>query len=285
MLDPRTSDGSRSGVNWIRRNEQSILAAMARASSVLPTPGTSSISTWPSASRATTASRITSGLPRTTSPTFSISRFERERSSSRSGIAGSVIWDGIHAVRSGDGTVRLALPWSLRGKFTSINDRRTDSNGWMDGRGKSTSAGGRSRPKLGRAALAPAWLRIHGRRRDQDLDPRWPARLMTMAAGRWPRCSIGWNGAAAGSGSLSFQSGPDLFADPRAIEVPALGKPLAPPTGLRGLRSHGRLEPPELIHVIHDEMADVGPRLVGHLRLYRTCRPCRGSGPSTGACA
>ena len=33
------SEGSRSGVNWSRRNEQSMLAARARASRVLPTPG------------------------------------------------------------------------------------------------------------------------------------------------------------------------------------------------------------------------------------------------------
>ena len=38
-------------MNWIRRNEQSMLAARARASSVLPTPGTSSIRTCPSASK------------------------------------------------------------------------------------------------------------------------------------------------------------------------------------------------------------------------------------------
>ena len=38
--------------------------------------------TWPSASRATTASLMTSGLPRTTSPTFSSSRFDRVSSSS-----------------------------------------------------------------------------------------------------------------------------------------------------------------------------------------------------------
>ena len=36
---PVTSVGSRSGVNWIRRNEQSIDRAMAFASMVLPTPG------------------------------------------------------------------------------------------------------------------------------------------------------------------------------------------------------------------------------------------------------
>ena len=38
---PVTSVGSRSGVNWIRRNEQSIDRAMALASIVLPHPGTS----------------------------------------------------------------------------------------------------------------------------------------------------------------------------------------------------------------------------------------------------
>ena len=40
---PVMSVGSRSGVNWIRRNEQSTDRAMALASIVLPTPGTSSI--------------------------------------------------------------------------------------------------------------------------------------------------------------------------------------------------------------------------------------------------
>ena len=41
---PVTSEGSRSGVNWMRRTEQSMLRASALASIVLPTPGTSSIS-------------------------------------------------------------------------------------------------------------------------------------------------------------------------------------------------------------------------------------------------
>ena len=40
---PVTSDGSRSGVNWIRRTEESMLRARALLSIVLPTPGTSSI--------------------------------------------------------------------------------------------------------------------------------------------------------------------------------------------------------------------------------------------------
>src|SRR6266508_2922828 len=62
-LTPVTSDGSRSGVNWMRRTEQSIDRASALASIVLPTPGTSSIKTCPSASRAMRARRTTSGLP------------------------------------------------------------------------------------------------------------------------------------------------------------------------------------------------------------------------------
>ena len=41
---PETSDGSRSGVNWMRRNEQPRLRAIALARTVLPVPGTSSMS-------------------------------------------------------------------------------------------------------------------------------------------------------------------------------------------------------------------------------------------------
>ena len=60
---PVTSEGSRSGVNWIRRTEQSMERASALLSIVLPTPGTSSMSRWPSASSTTSASLATSGLP------------------------------------------------------------------------------------------------------------------------------------------------------------------------------------------------------------------------------
>ena len=41
---PVTSEGSRSGVNWMRRTEQSMERASALLSMVLPTPGTSSMS-------------------------------------------------------------------------------------------------------------------------------------------------------------------------------------------------------------------------------------------------
>ena len=61
-LTPVMSEGSRSGVNWMRRTVQSIDRASALASIVLPTPGTSSMSRWPSASSTVSASRTTSPL-------------------------------------------------------------------------------------------------------------------------------------------------------------------------------------------------------------------------------
>ena len=66
MLTPTRSAGSRSGVNCTRFHVQSIDAASALARLVLPTPGTSSMSRWPSASRHDTASSIASFLPWTT---------------------------------------------------------------------------------------------------------------------------------------------------------------------------------------------------------------------------
>ncbi len=63
--------GSRSGVNWTRRTEQSTERASAFASIVLPTPGTSSISRCPSASSTVRASRTTEGLPSITDSTAS----------------------------------------------------------------------------------------------------------------------------------------------------------------------------------------------------------------------
>ena len=48
--DPVMSPGSRSGVNWMRVFVPCTDCAIARASEVLPVPGTSSSSTWPSLS-------------------------------------------------------------------------------------------------------------------------------------------------------------------------------------------------------------------------------------------
>ena len=72
MLTPTRSAGSRSGVNWTRFHEQSMEAASALARLVLPTPGTSSISRWPSASRHMTAISIGSILPWTTCAMFAV---------------------------------------------------------------------------------------------------------------------------------------------------------------------------------------------------------------------
>ena len=48
MLTPVMSPGSRSGVNWMRLLVPATLCAIARASEVLPVPGKSSSSRWPS---------------------------------------------------------------------------------------------------------------------------------------------------------------------------------------------------------------------------------------------
>ena len=73
MVTPSTSLGSMSLVNCRRWKRQATARASAWASVVLPTPGTSSISRWPRASRQTSESRTTSGLPRIADPT---SRFQ-----------------------------------------------------------------------------------------------------------------------------------------------------------------------------------------------------------------
>ena len=61
MRVPTRSAGSRSGVNWMRLTLQSMDLAKALASMVLPTPGTSSMSRCPSASKQTSALRTASG--------------------------------------------------------------------------------------------------------------------------------------------------------------------------------------------------------------------------------
>ena len=82
-LTPVMSLGSRSGVNWMRRTEQSVDRASALASIVLPTPGTSSISTWPSASRTVSARRTASAFPSMTDSTAVATRWADCTRSSR----------------------------------------------------------------------------------------------------------------------------------------------------------------------------------------------------------
>ena len=62
--------GVMSGVNWMRLNEQSSDFASAEASVVLPTPGTSSMSTWPRQSTAIIISSTAFSLPTMTFPTL-----------------------------------------------------------------------------------------------------------------------------------------------------------------------------------------------------------------------
>ena len=72
MPTPTRSAGSRSGVNWTRFHVQSMEVAIALARLVLPTPGTSSMRRWPSASRHITASSIDCCLPWSTWATLAV---------------------------------------------------------------------------------------------------------------------------------------------------------------------------------------------------------------------
>ena len=69
--EPVTSAGSRSGVNWRRRNPIPSACANERAVNVLPRPGRSSSSTCPPARMPASTSSRASRLPTTTVPTRS----------------------------------------------------------------------------------------------------------------------------------------------------------------------------------------------------------------------
>ncbi len=71
---PVMSPGSMSGVNWMRLLTPSTLSEMARASEVLPVPGKSSSSTWPSLIMAVNISSMTCCLPSRACSTLATSR-------------------------------------------------------------------------------------------------------------------------------------------------------------------------------------------------------------------
>src|SRR5690242_11453592 len=63
---PTTSDGMRSGVNWMRRNSTPSNSASALTRSVFAVPGTPSMSAWPWPSKAKSRAKIESSWPTTT---------------------------------------------------------------------------------------------------------------------------------------------------------------------------------------------------------------------------
>ena len=88
-LTPVTSEGSRSGVNWMRLMVPPVARASAFASIVLPTPGTSSISRWPPASMTASAALMASSLPSITVATAARTRSADARTDSAA-LASSV---------------------------------------------------------------------------------------------------------------------------------------------------------------------------------------------------
>src|SRR5580698_6013941 len=90
-------------VNWRRWKRHDTERANAWASVVLPTPGTSSISRWPRASRQTRDSLTTSGLPRIADPRTTSSPASLARSCGENPAGGATIdsrWDILlHHIR------------------------------------------------------------------------------------------------------------------------------------------------------------------------------------------
>src|SRR4051812_3877142 len=114
-LTPVTSEGSRSGVNWRRENEQSSERASAFASIVFPTPGKSSMIRCPSATRQSTVMRRVSSEAWTTRPRFAT------MASTRSDGAGSTARSAkqpLHLVedRGGDLQLRRLCKCPLAGR-------------------------------------------------------------------------------------------------------------------------------------------------------------------------
>src|SRR5436190_8783679 len=103
-LTPVTSDGSRSGVNWRRENEQSSERARAFASIVFPTPGKSSMIRCPSARRQSTTRRSRSAGAWTTRPR--LATIAPTRSAGAGAAAGSAK-EAFHLVEDRGGDVVL----------------------------------------------------------------------------------------------------------------------------------------------------------------------------------
>ena len=107
---PVTSEGRRSGVNWTRCQVPPIERAIALASEVLPTPGTSSIRRWPEASRQTSARWTASRLPWMTCSTLSTRA--RNSGSTRASTARAV-GGRFEQARVPAGSVRVVPPVPL----------------------------------------------------------------------------------------------------------------------------------------------------------------------------
>src|SRR5712691_1267510 len=104
---PVTSLGSRSGVNWMRRNGQSSVRATDLASIVLPIPGTSSMSTCPSHNSATSSRSMTSRLPTMTCSILRAARSAIARIGSTSIIDSALIGEAIAHATFGEDIARV----------------------------------------------------------------------------------------------------------------------------------------------------------------------------------
>jgi len=109
---PVTSEGSRSGVNWMRLKMQPVDVASARASIVLPVPGTSSINRWPWQSSVIRAKRV--------SRAYTGSILDRG------------LLDAIQAEYAVDRIYHLAALLSARSEFTPVTAHEVNVTGTLN---------------------------------------------------------------------------------------------------------------------------------------------------------
>src|ERR1700716_4310717 len=107
MDTPVMSEGTRSGVHWIRLNDSAKERATARASVVFPTPGTSSSSTCPSTRMAARSCSVAARFPTTMCPTCSTRRLAASL---------TVVTPGSRRFERGDAAVRVATPAADRAR-------------------------------------------------------------------------------------------------------------------------------------------------------------------------
>jgi glycosyltransferase involved in cell wall biosynthesis len=103
-----------------------------------------------------------------------------------------------------------------------------------------------------------------------------PPRAILVLAGRLGRHDHGWSivpfldrlgGTGFDAQALCVEASGAAISDPRVVESPVLGRHWRLPIAVRGLRFDGRLNRPDLIHVLEARMSAAGLAIAEHWRI------------------
>ena len=188
-------------MNWILRNDEPRLFAIAFASTVLPVPGTSSMRRWPRQSSATRASWTSWCLPTITRSTLAITR------SPDSWIFVIVLADSCRCASGGRGQSGDGTGPTSRGVGRSRGMQIVRPNGG-DGSASRASAPRSRCDRPPRPSSAPRSAAITARNRSPDANDAAPSTpntaITTVATSASPiRSIIGRGGRRTASGSAA----------------------------------------------------------------------------------